>query len=61
MMAEQEALDHALLKGLTNILHEQVLNEAIEQAIRHLRSHQDTRLDRAFSGQSMPFRPILNA
>ncbi len=46
-MAEQETLDQALLKGLADVLHEKVLDEAIEKALRHLRGHQDARLDRA--------------
>ena len=45
-MAAQDVLDQALLKGLADVLHEQVINDAIEQALRHLRKSHDGKLDR---------------
>lgn len=46
IMASQYVLDHALLKGLADVLHEPVINDAIEQALQHLRKSHDGKLDR---------------
>lgn len=46
MLAEQELLDKVLLRSLATVLHEQVLDRAIEQALVQIRSQQHTQLDR---------------
>ena len=46
LLAEQEMLDAVLLKALTDVLHEKVLNQAIEQALNQLRTQQGSQLDR---------------
>ena len=46
MLAEQELLDKVLLKAIADVLHEKVLDEAIEQALIQLRNHQHQELDR---------------
>jgi hypothetical protein len=46
MLAEQEMLDKVLLKAIADVLHEKVLDQAIEQALIQLRNHQHQELGR---------------
>lgn len=46
MLAEQDMLDKVLLKALADVLHEKVVDQAIEQALLHIRSGQNTQIDR---------------
>lgn len=46
MLAEQELLDKVLLRSVADVLHEQVLDQAIEHALIQLRGQHHTQLDR---------------
>ncbi|MBA2486683.1 MAG: recombinase family protein [Nitrospira sp.] len=46
LLAEQEMLDQVLLRSLANVLHEQVIDQAIEQTLIQLRSQHHSQLDR---------------
>lgn len=46
LVVEQELLDKVLLRSLAEVLHEKVLDHAIEHALIQIRSQHDTRLDR---------------
>ncbi|PWT75598.1 MAG: hypothetical protein C5B60_05140 [Chloroflexi bacterium] len=46
MLAEQDMLDNVVLKALADVLHEKVLDQAIEQALIQMRNQHTTHLDR---------------
>jgi len=47
LLAEQDLLDKVVLKALADVLHEQVLDQAIEQALIQMRSQHTTHLGRS--------------